>query len=155
MDFLYLLPTLIATVFATYIALIDIREFRIPNQVLVPALLITVTSMLFASLIHGDPLRLAGAMIGGLLSLLAFFAIHLLNPAGLGMGDVKLAFLIGGTLSWIAFPMGLLGLGIAFIALAIFTIIQAIFRRGRMSRILPFAPFLLFGLLFVELGLLI
>jgi leader peptidase (prepilin peptidase)/N-methyltransferase len=71
------------------------------------------------------------------------------------MGDVKFAGLIGIALSWISFPSGLIGLGIAFIASSIFSILVFVVKRDRFQRIIPFAPFMLLGLLFVEFGLLL
>ncbi|NDE12934.1 MAG: hypothetical protein EBZ99_04840, partial [Actinobacteria bacterium] len=69
--------------------------------------------------------------------------------------DVKFAGLIGLTLSWISFPSGLIGLGLAFIFSSIFSISIFVVRRKSFKKVLPFAPFMLLGLFSVELGLFI
>ena len=155
MGLLGFMPIIVSTCFVTYLALLDIREFRIPNQILFPGLILTLSSMSLVAALTGNFNQLLRALFGGLLSVSLFFVLHLLNPTGLGMGDVKLSALIGATLSWISFPVGLLGLAIAFIASGIFAIFQlALFSRP-LNGVLPFAPFMLFGMSFVEFGLLL
>lgn len=147
------LPIFIATGVASYISLIDIREMRIPNRVLLPGTLVTILSMFLVGFIDGSINRALIALLGGTLSLALFFLIHLLSPTGLGMGDVKFSALIGSALSWISFPLGLIGLGISFIASSLFSLIIFVVKRKSLKRVIPFAPFMLAGLLFVELGL--
>nr|NCW97043.1 hypothetical protein [Actinomycetota bacterium] len=150
MDFLNFLPVLVATSFAIYLSLVDIREMRIPNRILFPGILITSLTILSVALLRMDLWRAILAIFGGVISAATFFMIHLLKPKGLGMGDVKFAGLIGIALSWISFPSGLIGLGIAFIASSIYSILVFVVKRDRFQRIIPFAPFMLLGLLFVE-----
>jgi len=70
------------------------------------------------------------------------FLAALVNPQGLGMGDVKLAFLIGAALGWAAVPALVLGVFAAFLpALALL-----LAGRGRKAT-LPYAPFLALGAL--------
>ena len=150
-----LIPVAIATFVALYLAVIDLRELRIPNRILFPGLALSITAMLGVTFITGEFGALIRALSGALLATAIFFTIHLLNPAGLGMGDVKFASLIGLTLSWISFPIGLLGLAISWFAAALYAVITLIIRGSRMNRLVPFGPFMLFGLLFVEFGLLL
>ena len=150
-----LIPILVATAFAFYISLVDLREMRVPNRILFPGLLLSILTSLIVAIQLGNLNRFSLSILGGFLSVLIFFLIHLLNPSGLGMGDVKFAGLIGLALAWISFPIGLIGLAIAFIVSGIFAIARiAIFGR-QPSAMIPFAPFMLVGLFFVELGLLI
>ena len=76
------------------------------------------------------------ALVGGLL-VLAF-----LQPAALGMGDVKEALLIAVALGALAAPALLLGLALAAVAGVVLTL-----RRGRaaLGAALPLAPFLAAG----------
>ena len=74
---------------------------------------------------------------------------------GLGMGDVKFAALIGLALSWISFPAGLFGLGLAFIASSFFSLLLYLVRRNSFNRVIPFAPFMLLGLVFFQFGTLL
>jgi leader peptidase (prepilin peptidase)/N-methyltransferase len=92
-----------------------------------------------------DDLRRAG--IGGVIAFGGLLALNLINPRYMGMGDVKLALVLGTFLGWLRLgfvPVGLfLGFflgsigGIALIALGVKT------RKDH----IPFAPFLAGGAL--------
>ena len=145
-----ILPVIVATTGALYISAIDIQEMRIPNRILFPLYIATVFLMLIASIVEGEILHLVIALIGSLFSLFLFYFIHIMKPKGLGMGDVKFAGLLGLVLSWFAFPSGLWGLALAFIASAIFSAIAIVFRFRKMDLLIPFGPFMVFGLLVME-----
>ncbi len=68
--------------------------------------------------------------------------MHLVYPAGMGMGDVKLALLLGAALGWLvvlALFVGSLGVGLAGVVFLV--------REGRAARkkAIPFGPFLALG----------
>jgi len=149
-SFMTILPVIFATSMALYISLIDIQEMRIPNRILFPTYIATSFLMLIASLMEGEILHLLIALIGSLFATFLFYFIHLMRPKGLGMGDVKFAGLLGLVLSWFAFPSALWGLALAFIASAVFSSIAILFRFRRLDLLLPFGPFMVFGLLVME-----
>jgi leader peptidase (prepilin peptidase) / N-methyltransferase len=113
-------------------ALIDLREHRIPNRIVLPA-------AAACALLGLDTLRhsLSALALVGLLLVLA-----LVQPAALGMGDVKGAFLVAIALGAAATPALLLGL-----ALAALTGIALTLREGRtaLASALPLAPFFAAG----------
>ena len=149
------LPVIVALAFSLYLSLIDLREMRIPNRILLVAMFATFSSMVAVTLHERDVTRLLQALMGGLVSVLIFFLIHLAKPSGLGMGDVKFAGLIGASLAWISFPAGLFGLVIAFMSSALYSITVLVFRPKSHQRVIPFAPFMSLGLFFLGVGLLI
>ncbi len=71
-----------------------------------------------------------------------YFAAALVYPAGLGMGDVKLATFLG---AWLGWPVGVALFLASLIALVPAVAILA--KRGKAARKLgiPFAPFLAAG----------
>lgn len=115
----------------------DVREHRIPNRIVVPA------TMVCGSLLLADHVDLA-ALAPALVLVAALLVVSLVAPAGLGMGDVKLALLIA---------VGLDGEGTAAIAagfaLAAGYTVVLLARRGAAARAtaLPLAPFLAGGAL--------
>ena len=155
MSFIDSIPLLLATIISVQLSLIDIKELRIPNRILLPGTLISALAIFAIGLLTGQIARSFLAFLSGVLSVIVFFCIHLLRPSGLGMGDVKFAGLIGMTLAWISFPTGLIGLGLAFNFSSLFSLIVFVAKRKSFQRVIPFAPFMLLGLLFVEFGLLI
>ena len=115
------------------VAFVDLREHRIPNRIVLPAAAVCVLLAGPASLRGSVP---ALVLVGGLL-VLAF-----LQPAALGMGDVKEALLIAVALGTLATPALLVGLTLAAVAGLLLTL-----RRGRVAlgAALPLAPFLAAG----------
>jgi leader peptidase (prepilin peptidase)/N-methyltransferase len=116
-------------------ALTDLREHRIPNRIVLPAAAVCALLAGPATLGHS----LSALALVGLLLVLA-----LVQPAALGMGDVKDALLIALALGAAAAPALLLGL--AFAAL---TGIALTIRQGRtaLASALPLAPFFATGAL--------
>jgi leader peptidase (prepilin peptidase) / N-methyltransferase len=113
-------------------ALIDLREHRIPNRIVLPA-------AAACALLGLDTLRhsLSALALVGLLLVLA-----LVQPAALGMGDVKGAFLVAIALGAAATPALLLGLALAALTGIALTLSEG---RTALASALPLAPFFAAG----------
>lgn len=113
----------------------DLEYHVVPNRVVVPA-----SALVLALRTAGDPSAewiLAALAASGVL-----FVFALVNPSGLGMGDVKLAFLIGAMLGRGA-AVGLVAGMIAALVPAIVILVRH-GKAGR-SKAFPCAPFLALG----------
>jgi leader peptidase (prepilin peptidase) / N-methyltransferase len=116
---------------------IDIERRIVPNRIVLPAILVVLGAQM---IVHSDSrLEYVLATVGAGLFL---FLPLLVYPAGMGLGDVKLAMLLGaglGAAVVTAFVIGLL----AGFAAAVFLL----FRNGSAARkmAIPFVPFLAFG----------
>jgi leader peptidase (prepilin peptidase)/N-methyltransferase len=121
-------------------ALIDLEHRIIPNQI--TALGVVLALALGLALDPaGEPERLiAGAGAGGFLLLAA-----LAYPGGMGMGDVKLAGMMGLFLGSAVAPALLIAL-VAGVALGIVVIYRKGAQAGRKTAV-PFGPFLALGAL--------
>ena len=150
MELLQIAPPLIATLGAIQIAIIDIKQLRIPNKNLAITSFLVLITMAIMTLITGNLKPLLFAILGSLISLLLFLFVHAINPGGLGMGDVKFAGLLGLTMSWLAFPGALRGFLFAFAATTTFALMAMIFKGVKKKTLIPFAPFMVLGLLIVE-----
>lgn len=144
------IPLIVATLFSLYLAIIDIGIMRIPNRILIFGLTSTSFAIACSALLEGDLIHALVAYAGSALSTVAFFLIHMFRQSGLGMGDVKFASLVGMAMSWIAFPGGLIGLAYGFIASALFALVLLVLRMRAGPIMIPFAPFMVFGLLIIE-----
>ncbi len=123
------------------IAVIDLRSLTIPNRVVLPA---TVT-VLAADVVF-FPGRALECLLAGLLAAGVLLIPNLISSALMGMGDVKLALLLGLALGW-----GVIGaLLIAFIAVLPVAVAMLV-RGGAAARkaALPFGPFMALGALVV------
>ena len=124
----------------TVIAFIDLDHLVIPDSLnvvlVITALVAAVTSRRFVPAFEGA--ALAGALIG---------AVYLLTRGtGMGLGDVKLAAVMGLFLGYPAGPVAALSAFVIGAALAM--PILMVGRRGRRDA-LPFGPFLVLGALII------
>jgi leader peptidase (prepilin peptidase)/N-methyltransferase len=120
-----------------WVAAIDLETRLLPNRLVLPA---TAAVLLACALFAPDALlehALAAVAAGGFL-----FAAAVIRPGDLGMGDVKLALLLG----------ALLGRGVLAALVIGFCLMAAaglalVVRDGRsaLKRQLPLGPFLAFG----------
>jgi leader peptidase (prepilin peptidase)/N-methyltransferase len=124
------------------IALIDLRHRIIPNRLTYPALLLFTAIVLLARLIGGvgDPVRAGIGLLlyGGILFLIAVVS------RGMGMGDVKLAALIGLVLGSLGLRFVGVAAGSAIVFGGIGGLVALAMGRGRKSAI-PFGPSLAAG----------
>ncbi len=143
-----LLP-LVLTLASAGVALtvIDVDHHRLPNVIVLPLYPVTALGLVAAGLLSGAWNGLP-IVIGALLWLIVVGLPWLLSGGrGMGMGDVKLAPVLGATLGWWAVSSAVVGLLAAFGLGAVVGIaLMATGRAGRKSA-LPFGPFLLVGAL--------
>ena len=126
------------------VALIDARWRIVPNRIVYPFLIVFAAAIAVGEL-AGSPVDLITALIGFGLYAVPLFLVALVVPGGLGMGDVKLAALIGlalGSLGLayvgVAAGVGIIGGGVGGL------LAMAVLRYGRKQQI-PFGPFLAGG----------
>jgi leader peptidase (prepilin peptidase)/N-methyltransferase len=123
-------------------ALVDLKVLLVPDLVVLPALGLALAASPWLEG-PGPAGALAGAAIlAGSLGLLAWGYWRLRGVAGLGMGDVKLAALLGAFLGPAAGAVAV-GLG-AMAALAALLLLMALGRAGSKTPV-PLAPFLALG----------
>jgi leader peptidase (prepilin peptidase)/N-methyltransferase len=127
------------------LAVIDIRHRIIPNRLVYPALLAFATYIVIGGLAGGglDVIRAAIGMLayGGALLLVAF-----ISPRGMGMGDVKLAALIGLVLGSVGLRYVTVAAAAGILLGGVAAIVALIAGASRKNAI-PFGPFLAVGAL--------
>ncbi len=127
------------------LALIDLDVQRLPNAIVLPAYIVGPVLLGAASLLLGD----ASGLIRGGVGLLALGGLYLLlaviRPGGMGMGDVKLAGVLGfflGWLGWDALVVGSIG---GFLLGGLYGVILLLVKRARGRDGVPFGPWMLGG----------
>ncbi|MFJ4158383.1 prepilin peptidase [Microbacterium testaceum] len=82
------------------LGVIDARTHRLPDAVVLPALL-AVAGLLVAEAVRtGEPGRTVGVGGGAAAAFVAALVLHRARPGAFGGGDVKLAALVGAPLGW-------------------------------------------------------
>lgn len=116
---------------------IDIAERRLPNRIVLPSAAAVLAAQ--ATLFPDRALEWTLAALGASLFLLAPL---LVRPDALGMGDVKLALLLGAALG----SAVVVALVLAFVAAAVYAVaLLARYGGAARSRTMPLGPFLAFG----------
>jgi leader peptidase (prepilin peptidase)/N-methyltransferase len=117
------------------ISAVDLEHMKIPNRIVVPAAAVV---LLAQTALHPSP----EWAIGGFAAAGFLFAAALAAPRGMGMGDVKLALLLGAMLGKTVSVAMLLGMGAAMVpAIVLFARYGVEARKKK----LPFGPFLALG----------
>ncbi|MGI5456940.1 prepilin peptidase [Streptomyces sp. CA-249302] len=137
---------------AVLLTVVDFRVQRLPDVLTLPlaaAALALLGVVAFVPEHAGDwPTALyAAAALGA-----GFFVLFLVNPGGMGFGDVKLAVGLGAVLGWYGWATVMLGTFAAFLLGAVYGGALVLVRRAGRKTTIPFGPFLLSG---AFLGLLI
>lgn len=124
---------------------IDIAHHRLPDAIVLPSYPITFALLLLALPGPGGPSDLWRAVLGGVAMLLGYFAMALINPSGMGGGDVKLAGVLGMLLGWNGWWEVLVGSFAAFFIGALISLALLVARRVDRKGHIPFGPFMFAG----------
>ncbi|WJS92101.1 prepilin peptidase [Microbacterium testaceum] len=97
------LVALAAAVFAVAsvgLVVVDVRTHRLPDAVVLSALVVVAGLLTAEALRVGDTPRAVGVVGGAGATFAVALALHLGRPGAFGGGDVKLAALVGAPLGW-------------------------------------------------------
>jgi leader peptidase (prepilin peptidase)/N-methyltransferase len=98
-------------------------------------------------LIRGEPGRLLAVLVGAAAMFALYFVIALIAPAAMGMGDVKLAALLGGALGTAGLTAWLVGLLAAFVIGGGVAVAALAAGRVGWRGNIPFGPWMIAGTL--------
>lgn len=134
------------------LTVVDFRVRRLPDPLTLPfagaaLVLLGLTALVPEHAGHWTTAVLGSLALGG-----GYFVLFLINPAGMGFGDVKLALGTGAALGWYGWPTVMLGTFAGFFLGALYGAALVITRRADRKTAIPFGPFLITGAL---LGLLV
>ncbi len=124
---------------------IDIDVHRLPNAIVLPSYVVGAVLLAAAALLGGDPVQLARAAAGAGILVVLYFVLAIIKPGGMGMGDVKLAGVLGlclGSIGWGALAVGAMG---AFVLGGIFGVVLILARRAGRGSGIPFGPWMFAG----------
>ncbi|WP_141359472.1 A24 family peptidase [Streptomyces sp. 6-11-2] len=127
------------------LAVVDFRVRRLPDVLTLPLAGAALALLGLAALVPGHdghwPTALYGALaLGG-----GYFVLFLVNPAGMGFGDVKLALGAGAVLGWYGWPVVLLGTFAGFLFGALYGGALVVVQRAGRKTAIAFGPFLIAG----------
>ncbi|MEV8567005.1 A24 family peptidase [Streptomyces sp. NPDC051322] len=126
---------------------VDRAVQRLPDVLTLPIAAATAVLLGVAALIPGAKGSWPTALLGGLALGGGYFVLFLINPNGMGFGDVKLAAGLGIALGWYGWGVLLLGAFAGFLYGGVYGV--GLMLRGRAGRktAMPFGPFMAAGAL--------
>lgn len=127
------------------LTVVDFRVRRLPNPL---TLTLAVAAPALLGLVALVPEH-AGDWPTALWATLAlgagYYVLYLINPGGMGFGDVKLALGVGAMLGWYGWSTVMLGTFAGFLSGALYGWALVLLRRAGRKAAIPFGPFLLGG----------
>lgn len=127
------------------LAAVDLAVHRLPDRVLLPAVVAGATALLVDAAATGSwPALLRGVLAAGVAFALAA-VVRVASPEGLGFGDVKLLGLVGLLLGWAGWGVLLAGVFLGLLVGAAVSLLLVALRRAGWRTAVPFGPPLLAG----------
>ncbi|MYR74871.1 MULTISPECIES: A24 family peptidase [unclassified Streptomyces] len=132
---------------AVLLCVVDRRVHRLPDALTLPlaaavALLLGGVALLPGRTGSWTTALLGGAALGGF-----YFLLFLINPDGMGFGDVKLALALGVALGWYGWAVLCAGGFAGFLFGAVYGLGLLLLRRAGRKTGIPFGPFMIAGAL--------
>lgn len=127
------------------LALIDVDTHRLPNVIVLPSYAVGVVVLGASAVVGGDLGRLGAALLGLVIAGAAYALLWFVYPAGMGLGDVKLAGALGLFLGFLGWGPLIVGLFAPFLLGGLFAIGLVVFRRAGRKTGIPFGPWMLVG----------
>jgi leader peptidase (prepilin peptidase) / N-methyltransferase len=130
---------------AVLLTVIDLRHRLLPNRVIVPSLGVGAVLLALAAAAEAQWPDLLRAALGAAVLFAGFLVLALISPRSIGMGDVKLAALLGLYLGWLGWPAVAYGAAAGFVVQAVAALVLLALRRVTRKAELPFGPAMLLG----------
>lgn len=134
-------------VWAVLLAYVDLQVQRLPDALVLPAYPVTGLLLVGWSWWSGSWSDLGRAAVCGAAAGAVFLLAAVVPRAGTGMGlgDVKLAGVLGMLLGWLSWQAAIVGVFAGFVAAAVAAVVLLTTRRATWSSHVPFGPAMLLG----------
>jgi leader peptidase (prepilin peptidase) / N-methyltransferase len=127
------------------LALIDIDVHRLPNALVLPGYAVGVVLLGAAALLTGDLVALGRLAAGAGILFALYLVLAIVAPRGMGLGDVKLAGVLGLFLGYLGWGQLAVGAAAAFLLGGVFSVVLIALRRAGRKSGIPFGPWMLAG----------
>ncbi|QFG68792.1 prepilin peptidase [Ornithinimicrobium pratense] len=145
------LTLLVVVLACVCLAAMDLDVHRLPDRIMWPTMTTLGLGVVLAALVGGglEPLvrALLGALGGGGLYLLIALLSLARGSLAVGLGDVKLAVLLGGGLGWFGWPEAILGIYGGFLVGGVWALALLTLRRVSWAGHFAYGPAMMVGAL--------
>jgi len=136
---------LVLTPLAVLLVTVDWRVRRLPDELTVPLAVLGALLLGLAGWLTGEGGAWRRALLGGLVLGGCYLLLYVVNPGGIGLGDVKLAVGLGVALGWYGWRTLVTGGAAGVLAGALYGAGLLLVRRGARSTAMPLGPFMILG----------
>jgi leader peptidase (prepilin peptidase) / N-methyltransferase len=124
---------------------IDLETHRLPNVIVLPGYAVALVGLGIPAIVTQDSERAGVALAGAGILFAVYFTLWIVRPGGMGLGDVKLAGVLGAFLGfsgWAQLAVG--GFG-AFLLGGVVGVALLLARKAQRKSGIPFGPWMLAG----------
>ncbi|ALG28275.1 hypothetical protein AOZ07_04210 [Glutamicibacter halophytocola] len=132
-------------VFGVLLSKADIASHRLPNRLVGSWLLASLALVICLGASSGGLLGILQGFLGMLLLGGGYLLISLISAGAMGMGDVKLAGVLGLNLGYYSLPALFLATLLTFVLATFWVIGGVIVRKLTLKSAVPFGPFMVIG----------
>ncbi|MDO5617515.1 A24 family peptidase [Kocuria sp.] len=143
--FCVLLTLTAMALIAAWLIYVDLRDHKLPGVVVRPAWIGSGVLLTVAALLSGEPGRVLGMVLGALGMWLLYYLLRRISGGALGLGDVRLAGLLGTVLGFVSGWAVLWGVILGFVVGGLVAVVLLLSRRARATDRVPFGPSMLVG----------
>ncbi|MEV7344032.1 A24 family peptidase [Streptomyces sp. NPDC093544] len=127
------------------LAVVDFKVQRLPDALTLSLAAAALALLGVAAAVPEHAGEWLTALFGALALGGAYFVLFLINPNGMGFGDVKLVLGLGAVLGWYGWSVVFLGTFAGFLFGALYGAGLVVARRAGRKTSIPFGPFLIAG----------
>lgn len=129
------------------LAFIDVEHHRLPNKITLPSYFAVGALLLLPAFLDDQWSAYLRAWFGAAAMGITYLILVLIYPKGMGVGDVKLAGVLGLALGWLGWAEVLVGGFLAFLLGSVGGIAVIAVKGGGRKTKIPFGPYMLAGAL--------
>lgn len=142
---LALLALLLLAAVSIALALIDIDTRRLPFWIVTPATGIAALLVIGSAVLTGSVPTVVRVLVGAGLLWGMYRLLHLVYPAGMGYGDVRMSAMLGGYLAWFGYGELAVGAFAGFLLGSVGGVALMALRNVGRKGMIPFGPYMLAG----------
>jgi leader peptidase (prepilin peptidase)/N-methyltransferase len=138
---------LVVAAFGVASAYVDLREHRLPDPLTSSALAAAGVLLAVAAAVDGDWSAYARAWMIAAVMFAAYLGLAVLRPSELGLGDVKLAAVVGLVTGWLGWGIAVVAAFLGFLLGGLAGVALVLAGRAGRRTAIPFGPYMLAGAL--------
>ncbi|MEN2741240.1 A24 family peptidase [Microbacterium sp. X-17] len=132
-------------VLSVILVVIDARTHRLPNALVLPAYPVALVLLALACLLGWPWDAFFRGLVGGAALFAFYLVLRLVQPRGMGGGDVKLAGLVGLHLGFLGWEQLVVGAFAGFLLGGLYGVLLILRRRAHGRSRIAFGPWMLAG----------